>query len=270
MKNPKEKHFIDLLGKVKFDGTKSQLEANPKGWRGYFVCTYAKREQLTDIFAYCSKFAWITHDQDVEVDGKPKAVHSHFIVRYNDQMTPSAFAKRIFALVPDERTIISPLGDKHCAMDYMLHKDAKSVEAGKHMYKESEVLTDDYGYFFRTKEETKLKHNNDEFFADLLDGNLTRREMALKYGRDYAKNMRHYDNFAKEVYYEEYAKEVVEEAKNASADWLDICFTVVKKAIHPYVAQSNTKPSDKFLYDQIARLFEDQIITRTNKGEVTR
>lgn len=69
----------------------------------------------------------------------------------------------------------------------MLHRDSKSAEAGKHLYKETDILTDDLAYFFRTKEEEKAKHNNDEFFNDLLNGNLSKREMALKYGRDYAK-----------------------------------------------------------------------------------
>lgn len=275
-----KKPFIDLIGKIKFDGTQKQIDENPKGWRAYFVCTYAKKEQLQDIFAYCNKFAWITHDRDVDADGKPKAIHSHFIVRYTDQLTPTAFAKRIYRLVNDEQTIISPLGDKYCAVDYMLHRDAGSIAKGKTLYKESEIITDDIAYFLRTKEEAKAQHNNEEFFADLFGSTLSRREMALKYGRDYAKNATRYDLFKKQVLQEEWERDhLTEETKKETyTDMLEVCEAVVRRTLHFYLP-SRQMADDAYISAQIAHEMQNVMLAekyftnleneRINDNEIT-
>lgn len=260
-----EQKFTDLIGKIKFQGTQVDIDCKPKGARAYFVCTYAKREQLTDLFAYCERFAWITHDRDVLPDGTPKAVHSHFIIRFRDEITATAFAKRIYRLVQDEQTIISYLGDKYCAFDYMLHRDAKSIDAGKALYKESEVLTDDLGYFTRGTNEAKAKANNEEFFADLLDGSLTKRAMALKYGRDYAKNQVRYDQFAKEVAREEYVATLPQsDIDNLRENGIDVA-CIVWQLLHKYAPRIKAGCSIP-TYDYI-KYDVDQILTEQITGE---
>lgn len=257
---PYEEKFTDLIGKIKYQGTQSDIDSKPKGARAYFVCTYAKYEQLTDLFAYCERFAWITHDRDVYPDGTSKAVHSHFIVRYRDEITATAFAKRIYRLVQDEQTIISYLGDKYCALDYMLHRDVKSVDAGKTLYKESEILSDDLSYFIRGSSEAKAKANNEDFFADLLDGSLSKRAMALKYGRDYAKNIRQYEQFKKEVLQEEYVPSPVTDLEKLDDSGIDIACIVWQLVTKyaPRIKAGCTIPSYNLIKYDVDAILSDQ------------
>lgn len=242
------KNAQNLIGKVYYEPLKTEPS---KGHRAYFVCTYAPKEEIQDIFAYCKSFAWITHDKDVNEDGTPKAVHSHFIVRYNDNITPTALAKKFFKLAPNEQTIISPLGDKDCAIDYMLHRDEKSVAKCKTLYKECEILTDDSAYYLRTKDSKQQKKNNEEFLADLLNGDKTYREMAVEYGRDYIKNYKAYEAFAYEVHRQEYEKntpqadlEQIEETKN---DIALIAYKIIQDLIPQIRANKEYNPTIDYI-----------------------
>lgn len=184
-----------ITDKILFEGDEDKVT---KGrYRAFFVRTYAPLDALRDVFAYADKYAYILHDSDVNADGTPKAPHSHFIVRYRDNLTPSAFAKKMEQIAPNEQTYFSPLGDKYTAIDYMLHRDSKSLLAEKHRYPTSAILTEDIDYFLKSEKEQK-EAKNKQFFDDLFEGKLTRKEMAYKYGRDYAKNVRGYEQFVKE------------------------------------------------------------------------
>lgn len=251
-------HYI--TDKVIFKG--SQEEFINGRFRAFFVCSYATHEQLRDLFVYCEKFAFITHDKDVKEDGSPKMTHCHFIIRYRDALTPSAFGKKIARLASSEQTEFSPLGDKYCAIDYMLHRDSKSAELGKHLYKDTDILTDDLAYFFRTKEEEKAKHNNEEFFNDLLDGNLSKREMALKYGRDYAKNLVRYDQFAKEVAREEYVATLPQsDLDNLRENGVDVA-GIVWQLLHKYAPRIKagcTIPTYDYIKYDVDQILIEQI-----------
>lgn len=251
-------NIVKLLPNVAFEGKETEIADRE---RGYFIRGYVKRpnDDLTLLLQSCKHWAYVWHDKD------DKEAHCHIIVYFANNKTPTALARILRKIDKVQNWHFSVLRDKYSAFDYLHHRDEKSVEAGKHRYPDGEVLTDDTAWFTRGGQSDR---DNEAFYRDLIETPLSYAEMGRKYGRDYMKNYHAYDTFRKQVYYEEYAKEVVADCDKSNADWLEICFTVVKKAIRPYIAHSNSKPSDKFLYEQISRLFEDQILDRLNKGEL--
>lgn len=183
-----ENSLTHIYPNVAFEGDQTALGERE---RAYFVRGYVNRpnEKLSLLFQSAEHWAYVWHDKD------DKAPHCHFIVRFKYNKTPTAFARILRGIDPKQNWHFSALRDKYHAFDYLHHRDEKSIEQSKAHYSEGEVLTDDIAYFTRGGQSSR---DNQAFYLDLVEHNLSHVEMAKKYGRDYLKNLARYDE-AKEI-----------------------------------------------------------------------
>lgn len=166
-----------------------------------FIRTFSPREEV-EAFLRSVDFdehAYIFHDSDVKEDGSPKEPHFHILVyrKSGFRLTP---AVRAFS----QNTLIQPCRSRKLSYEYLTHKN----DPDKHSYPSSSVHEfhrDGKDTFSQTTAE--VQHN---VFAQMLDDitQLSRRELAVKYGRDYMLNYRRYEQFASEVAYEDKTSEV--------------------------------------------------------------
>lgn len=184
---------------ILFDGTVDEYEGKH---RAFFVCTYQPLEEVDAIvFSGAKTYAFITHDKD------DKKEHNHFIVVYENAVSCKRFLTKFD--IGTLQTYVTVCHNAKLCFDYMLHRDKKSIDLGKHRYEASEVLSEDINYFDRFKgndkeaNRAKTEKDNAKFLEDMLDKNLTYREKAIRYGRDYMKNFRAYEAFAYVVAEEE-------------------------------------------------------------------
>lgn len=150
-----------------------------------FIRTYAPLEALRDVISTLDAYALIVHDRDTKPDGTPKEAHIHLL----------AYRKKghritLYKGLPGN-TFVDVPKNKRLAYEYLLHKN----HPDKHQYSEKDILAENPGYFYDvplSPDEAK-QEANENFLEDLE--NLTRRELAIKYGRDYIKNFRAYEDF---------------------------------------------------------------------------
>lgn len=184
-----EKPHVQIRPNVCFEGTDDDLKERAYA---YFIRGYVKpteNELLQLMLQGASHWAYVWHDKD------DKAPHCHIILIFKYNRTPTALAKELCRIDNKQNWHFSILHDKYHAFDYLHHRDVKSVESGKYLYPEREVFTEDVAFFTRGG-----SHARDSlaFYNDLVENNLSRVEMARKYGRDYLKNIAKYDE-AKEI-----------------------------------------------------------------------
>lgn len=184
--------IIRYSEKVLFEGSKKEFGSQQ---RGFFVRTYLPTDKLIEFFQYADHYAIIEHDKD---EG---TTHRHFIVRFKNPVNVGGFCKKLNN--PDEQSYVRVLHDKYSAFDYLLHRDEKSVAAGKYRYDEKQVLTDDYSYWQRSTLQEQKQANDKQFLDDLLAPKINLRYMGETYGRDFMKNMSKYLDYRKAVLYDE-------------------------------------------------------------------
>lgn len=103
-------------------------------------------------------------------------------------------------VVSSQNTLVQALDDWAGDFQYLTHKNAPD----KFQYLDEELISDDIDFWKRKAKE--FEKGEDDFIYDLLDSNLTYREMAIKYGRDYMRNFRWYNEFRDEVLKQERKK----------------------------------------------------------------
>ena len=152
-----------------------------------FICYDCEELELFLATAQPFDWAWICHDKDVTDGGEPKAIHYHCVVRFENGIRLTAFKKAFSGNVFVE----VPYNDDAC-IKYLTHEGIE----GKYQYPVDDVqkfTESGQRSFFVSKEE--YQNNKNKEFLDDLENKLPRREMALKYGRDYMKNVDRYEQF---------------------------------------------------------------------------
>ena len=166
-----------------------------------FIRTYADldivRSFLRDTQA--SHFAYIYHDKDLMDDGNPKEPHFHVLVHWDFQI--AVYSLRKFFI--EQQTFIQPVLNKRSAFDYLTHANSPN----KTRYNVVDVVTNDYNFYTFSESEKKEKDNL-TFFEDL--NNLSLRDMAIKYGRDFMRNHNRYIAFKIDCSNEQYMFETRE------------------------------------------------------------
>lgn len=133
------------------------------------------------------KWAWILHDKD-KTDP-----HIHILCTFKQNKSFENVRKLVQG---NQNTFAQQMKDKYQDFIYLVH----SEDFDKALYNESDIHSNDMSFFQRG---CKKSVDNEEFVVDLLDKDMTYRQKAIKYGRDYIRNFRTYENFARRVRMEE-------------------------------------------------------------------
>lgn len=176
-----------------------------------FVRTYASTEEVERLLEVLNpdEYAYIVHDKDVNKDGTPKEPHIHLLM-----YKKSTFRLTKLFTFTEQATRVEVPRSKKYAYEYLTHKNdpdktSYPVDAVHEYHKGANT-------FSVTPQEARENRN-----LELLDdiGNLTRRQMAEKYGSDYIKNYRRYEEFMSVVERDETQEKcakLVEELKDTT------------------------------------------------------
>lgn len=152
------------------------------------IVTYNDEEVVKEFVKTCNKWAYAIHDKD-ETD-----THIHIVCTFVQAKSFNSVRKLMGG---EQNTLIQELTDSKKAYEYLTHKN----DPEKYQYDESIIKSNDPNHFI--KEANDRVYSNYEFVDDILNEDMTTRELGYKYGRDYMKNMKAYDEFAKRVKMEE-------------------------------------------------------------------
>jgi len=154
-----------------------------------FIRTFSPRDEIEKVVSKMEldEYAYIEHDKDLKEDGSPKERHFHILL----------YRKLGFRLTPlikafTQNTLIQVCISKKKCYEYLTHKNDKD----KAQYKSSlvtEYHRNDVDTFSVTAEEARA--NQYEQMLDDIE-QLSRREMGVKYGRDYMLNFERYEKFS--------------------------------------------------------------------------
>jgi len=153
------------------------------------VVTYnTKESEIQPLLDKAFKWAWILHDKD-KTDP-----HIHILCTFKQNKSFEQVRKMVEG---EQNTFARKMEDKYQDFIYLPHSEDFPDKA---LYNESDIHSNDMSYFQRG---CKKSVDNEEFVDDLLDPNMTYRQKAIKYGRDYMRNFRTYEKFVKFLRYQE-------------------------------------------------------------------
>lgn len=178
------------------DHSKKKAPKNAKDRRAnvprysYSLVSYAKPEEFESLLKQAKHWAWILHNRD---DKEP---HYHIYVSFYTKKSP----KQVLSMInSEENTFWEEMkSTPQDLLTYFTHEK----EVNKSQYEFNEIQFDDDKYWAKGAEIENKENENTEFLENLLK-KTNRREMARKYGRDYMKNYRAYEEFARMLEYEE-------------------------------------------------------------------
>lgn len=164
--------------------TKPSEEKKVKRCYTHAIITYNTEVKcLERLFQEARHWAYVLHDKD-KTDP-----HIHIIATFP---TERSFRQVTSYIDGDQNSFSQPCRDVEDTLVYFTH-----LEEGdeKFKYTWEDIVYDDKSYWKRrTDEPTEQTDKNVEFVNDLLT-NDSLYEMACKYGRDYIKNFKAYNDF---------------------------------------------------------------------------
>lgn len=153
------------------------------------LVTYATEEEFAPILELAKHYAYIKHDKDVNEDGTPKETHYHILITFEREKSLAWIRKHIAS---DQNTLSQPIKSIGEAFEYLWHKNDKS----KAQYEKAEVITDSYKYWERySEEDVETDDKNEMFVNDLMAEDYSPIKMAKKYGRDFIRYFKQYNDF---------------------------------------------------------------------------
>lgn len=164
---------------------KQKKSAKP---RYHAFMTYASIEQINKVIynhqSSIVSYAYICHDADAT------DTHYHLIIRTYDGWSPAQILKwfSFIKLESNQNTFVEELGDLKAFALYLTHKDAKSIEQGKHQYDKS--LIKDFGLI---STDTIHESYDDTYEIVLaMQAGMHTRELVRRYGKKF---IFHYSQF---------------------------------------------------------------------------
>lgn len=161
----------------------------------FAIVTYNSIEAVQEFVKQCDNYFYILHDRDETDD------HIHIACTMRQQ---KSFKWIREAIKGDQNTLVEELIDGKAYYQYVTHIN----EEHKAEYSEDEIVTNNRKLYKPETEETNRKENL-EFIEDIL-GEMTKKELGIKYGRDYMKNMKAYDSYREAVKHEEATAHIAE------------------------------------------------------------
>lgn len=168
----------------------------------WFIRTYLPPDQLVCRFKNVAHYAYITHDKDSKDDGTPDVLHHHIIVSFYNQRYYGGVCRVLdeFAneLGRDFNYNVLPIstdGNNSLAkcFVYLTHGD----DPDKYQYDLSDVHSDNLGHWNKilasSSDLVTSVEGNKRFLLDLIE--LDKISLMLRYGRDYIRNFKYYNDF---------------------------------------------------------------------------
>ena len=185
--------------------------------------TYATSEQLKYVISSHSDQVQdciaILHDKDTKEDGTPKESHLHFLISLKTSREISSVTGWLKKCIDEKGQAVNTLGEPvkstKSAYEYLTH----TGQDGKHQYADTDIIVLQGSIEHWLTLEGEVERNNrrklekqqrkdeqakevDQLIQDCIE-NVSERQMAQKYGRDYIRNRRTYKEFAAIVQYQE-------------------------------------------------------------------
>lgn len=203
-----------------------------------FKCiTYLPNEILKERLKHkdISHYCYILHDKDTVEGGELKEGHIHLLITFKQPKSINS-VRKIFE--HKQNTLAKPMEDVVHDIQYLTHKN----DPDKFQYDEKDIVTDGSTYWSRLAKSEDIDNGNEAFINDLCDPNISLREMAIRYGRDYMKNYRAYHHFAQEMVKDEFRRSNYEMAAMQEVSNLDL--------MQLYTNPNYRIPYDGTYYDQ--------------------
>lgn len=187
---------------------------NHARFRRLFIRTYAP---VSNVRAFLAKqdrniqsYAYINHDKDVNDDGTPKTPHVHLLIYSKDGIRLTALANYF-----NENTRIEIPVNTFSAFQYLTHEN----HPAKYQYSPDEVVkhstTGFYSVASENAEQEAKEEQNRKWLEDVQT--LSRKDLAIKYGRDYVRNEERYRFFATDILAEQRNVSLWQEVERAEA-----------------------------------------------------
>lgn len=178
---------------------------NPnKTTRNIFLRTY-ESEEVIDLWlreTHPTEWAKVYHDRDINKDGSPKKPHWHVIASWKCPASPTRYKYLLkFFGKGDLQTFVEHAISLKGATEYLWHKN----NPDKFQYRKEDVISFGIDRLLETKK-SEDERNNTNFIDDLRT--LTHYQLGVKYGKDYIKNMRRYDDFVGSISWEEISRQL--------------------------------------------------------------
>lgn len=156
-----------------------------------FVRTYASTEEVERLIEVLNpdEYAYILHDKDKTPEGQPKEPHIHLLMYKKTRFRLT----KLLTFTEQATRVEIPRSNKY-SYEYLTHKN----DPDKAFYPTEAIHEFHKGENTFAVTQQEARHNRN---MELLDdiNNLTRRQMAEKYGSDYIKNYQRYEAFMQVV-----------------------------------------------------------------------
>lgn len=154
------------------------------------IICYSAPNTFKPLLDKAYHWAYAYHDLDTDDEGNPKPPHYHLLLHFKQARSLNSCRKYILStqnVLGEE--CASPMG----AYEYLWHKN----DADKYQYDKSIVVCHSHLYWDKYLPDIRDRTNID-FIEDLTNG-VDMITMAKRYGRDYMKNYRLYEDFVDEA-----------------------------------------------------------------------
>lgn len=184
---------IDTLDEVDKDLVQEDYCGDKMSYAWGFI-SYATPEEFAALLSRAKHWCYIQHNQD---DCEP---HYHILARFSTQMSLSACRKLQLGTQNLLGKKLKSLTAQIKMTAYLTHDTEKARKAGRHIYGIDEVVykpNDNYWVkqFDKEAQREDNEATNESFVNDLLAPDLSVKDMAIKYGRDFIKNFNSYMAF---------------------------------------------------------------------------
>lgn len=172
------------------------LEDEKTTFSWFTVRTYLSKKQLDLFLEYrtgsmIQHYAYCYHDSDYDSEGKLKVPHFHIVIKLFRNRTVE-HVEKWFDGFHDEKgmeinTKVIPLSgrqDVQNQFEYLCHLTSKARSEGKHIYSVEERIVDDFD-FWEPYSYKNSQQNLLQAFMRISSGELTLRQAAIEYGRDF-------------------------------------------------------------------------------------
>lgn len=156
-------------------------------WHSLVV--YSAPNTFKPLLDRATHWAYAYHDLDKDDDGELKPPHYHLLLHFKTACSVNSCIKYILS---KQNVFGEECVSPHGAFEYLWHKNNPE----KYQYDRSVVVTHNAVYWDRFLPDIRDRTNID-FIEDLLNG-VDMVTMAKRYGRDYMKNYRAYEDFVEE------------------------------------------------------------------------
>lgn len=184
---------ITELDEYHADLVQEKYDGNKMSYAWSFI-SYGTPEEFAPLLARAKHWCYIHHNQD---DGE---AHYHILARFPTEMSLSACRKHQSGTQNLLGKMLKSLTAQMKMTAYLTHDTEKARNAGKHVYNLDDVVYkphDDYWLkqFDKEGDKEDKEAANENFVNDLLAPDLSVKDMAIKYGRDFIKNFNSYMAF---------------------------------------------------------------------------